>query len=240
MLKPPDNSGSVAARVFSTRRARAGSGNNVHDLRTGDCQSWQQALAKRRLCTCRMTRRMVPDRPTLLLAVSALVSTGALANPDGAPPGHTGGSGQSDCSSCHYAGPEPARDSGLKLEGGPEKIEAEQLYELTLILRDPASRVGAFQLMIQADDDQTGELIPDDNQQVLEHEGVQYLQHARPQPSAREESTGRMRTEWTVHWRAPPEPGDIRIFVAAVAGNDDNSPLGDNTYELTESFRVDE
>jgi len=168
-----------------------------------------------------------------LLAVATLIPFGVAAYPDGAPPGHVGAGYQPDCSTCHFAGPDPQPQSGLELRGLPERVEAGQLYELVLLLRDPEGRVGGFQVMVETDDgDQAGELIPVAGQQVQDHEGLQYLGHAEVQSSMVDRKTGQKQNSWVVNWRAPSQLATFQIFMTAVAGDNDQSPLGDNAYRL--------
>jgi len=86
--------------------------------------------------------------------------------------------------------------------------------------------------MVQADNDQPGKLLPSKNQAIEELDGIRYLNHTRTTPAEAEELTDQMLTEWTILWQAPEKPGAVTFHAAAVAGNDDNSPIGDNVYRL--------
>lgn len=159
------------------------------------------------------------------LAVCALVVCAAAnANPDGAPPAHTGAFGEPSCHACHFDG--PAREPGgpVRVLGIPSKITAGGTYEL--MLEVAAESLGAgFQLAVRDDRGaQVGTLSSaDESTRVVEHEGIQYLGH-----------TDASNHRWRFFWRAPDRPSAV-IFAGAVnAANDDRSEFGDEIYLLME------
>lgn len=175
-------------------------------------------------------------KKTLLLIVGVLAYSGtAAAFPEGAPAGHTGANNQQDCSLCHFAGPEPSAKSGLRLRGLPEPITPGTLVELTLVMLDPESKVGGFQAMIESGAWQTSS-----NQQVLTLNGDEYLTHTQPVSSDATDN-GEMKTLFTLHWRVPDNLNICpTLYAAAVAADDDDSPLGDNVYTLRQTLCANE
>lgn len=177
----------------------------------------------------------------LLFAISALaafVYTSAVsAFPEGPPPRHTGGklSGnqQPDCSVCHFSGPDPSAQSGLTLQGWPDQVEPDAVYELKLQLLDPEAKVGGFQLLIVNSEGASGIFNVLAKQQVVSEEQFEYLGHTEPTHTVEDEETGEMKVVWQIQWRAPREPGVFAIFAAAVGADDDDSPLGDTAYTLS-------
>lgn len=167
-------------------------------------------------------------------SVFACFAWPVAAFPDGPPPAHTGANGQPDCSVCHFAGPEPTRNSGLTVTNYPEQVSPDAVYELKVQLLDPEQRAGGFQIAIVSSDNtplSVGEWIIGEQQRSDTENDIAYLGHSEPKDSARDEDTGEMRSEWILRWRAPQEnPGPLRIIAAAVASDHDDSPLGDSVY----------
>ena len=90
-----------------------------------------------------MRRRFWVFWGALLLLVGAWLPA---RYPDGAPPAHTGGFGESTCQACHF-GSELNEPGGLlTIEGVPEVYRAGQAYQLTVQLTKPAMASGGFQL----------------------------------------------------------------------------------------------
>jgi hypothetical protein len=176
-----------------------------------------------------------------LVLIAGLLLLGAgrvLAFPEGSEPGHTGFDDQPDCSSCHYAGPTPSEYSGLFIENLPERVASGEALTFQLSLRDPEALVGGFQLLIVGDNGSAGQLEPGQGQQLVSHDGHDYLGHSRPNDlEDHEDGQGRL-LEWTIHWTAPDTPGKVRIHATAVAADDDRSALGDNSYILSRYVHV--
>lgn len=179
----------------------------------------------------------------LTVALAVLVPLGALAFPQGPDPGHTGGSGQQDCSSCHYAGPDKSADSGIELHGLAATIVPGDTYTIELVVRDPEQQVGGFQLAIRYTDgsDQgtsAGQLSTGEGQQTVSAENIEYLSHDTPQVANTD--NGEAETRWRFEWTAPQTERAMELAVAAVAANDDNSSLGDNVYTLRQGIKAEQ
>ena len=146
----------------------------------------------------------------------------AVANPDGAPPAHTGAFGEPSCHACHFDGPERAPGGPVRIVGLPERIVPGEAYELVVTL-EAASPGAGLQLAVRdSDGRQAGTLASaDGTTRVVEHDGIQYLGHV--------DATAR---RWKFSWRAPDAPLTL-VFAGAVnAVNDDQSEFGDEIYLL--------
>lgn len=165
-----------------------------------------------------------------IVAACAIVGcTVAHANPDGAPPAHTGAFGEPSCHACHFDG--PARDPGgpIRLRGLPERIVAGTTYELELELKADADG-GGFQLTARdTRGEQAGTLSSVDTAtRVVEQRGIQYLGHTN--------ATSR---RWRFSWRAPAPLREV-VFAGAVnAANDDRSEFGDEIYLIRELMEME-
>ncbi|MAT50896.1 MAG: hypothetical protein CMK32_06910 [Porticoccaceae bacterium] len=170
--------------------------------------------------------------PTLLLTLASPT----LAYPEGAPAGTTGASGEPHCGQCHFGAP-PVQ-GGITLTGLVTSPQPDRSYQLHLSLGDSQARIAGFQLSIRGPDGAgIGTLVPLDADLVVDRAGtVDYLGHA---PARRLNS--QHGTAWRFRWHTPQSlPASIAIHVAAVAGNDDRSPLGDRVYLLTKRGTVDD
>ena len=172
--------------------------------------------------------------------VLGLASACALAFPDGAPPAPTGGFSEPHCESCHFGGDPPADKAGLRLKHLGDTYEPGRIYEFILHLVDPGKVVAGFQMsvrFIDAPGQSAGRLEADsDGLGVIEKDGVQYLGHRE----VRLRNGNGDDFRWRIRWTAPETFADDVVFhVAAVAGNDDESPLGDTVYVLTHRLQPD-
>lgn len=172
---------------------------------------------------------------SLAVAVQALAAGAAWCYEDGAPPGHTGGFGEPDCTVCHGDNERNVGRGSLTLEEHPPDGPGGRPV-LVIVLRHPELRSGGFQLAIRTPDgDPAGRPVPLSGRTRVVTNGEQpYLQHARE--GRRPEEDGRIR--WRFEW-SPPAAGDAVIHVAANAANDDLSPLGDFVFTLEEMLAGD-
>lgn len=115
----------------------------------------------------------------LVLAAVAACPTIAAAYPDGAPPGHTGGFGEPDCTACHFA--EPVHTS-LGLEGLNANYQPGQTYNLQLHLESAEAQVAGFQLTARFVNSgaEAGSLMPTGKQQLTTRDALTYLSHQHP------------------------------------------------------------
>lgn len=161
-------------------------------------------------------------------AAAALPAT-ALAEPDGALLGHTGGFGEESCAACHFAGAQ-ADDLDAGFEDAADLYEPGGRYEFFVSLADSSADVAGFQLSARFEDgSQAGTLEALDSSAAVGNEdGVQYATHTEPREA---DEDGRYR--FKVRWTAPEEAaGPVTLNAAAVTAVEDMSPVGDNTHEI--------
>jgi hypothetical protein len=162
----------------------------------------------------------------------------APALPDRPPLAHTGGFGEPTCAECHGDGPLNERPGSVSLSGVPWRYDLGTTYRLSVRLVRAGLGNGGFQLSARvaggsSGGRQAGTLLPTDfrvdvTDSVKANVGrVAYARHTR-------EGSQRVRPDtlqWTVEWKAPMTAvGPVIFHVAANAGNDDDSPLGDYVY----------
>lgn len=172
------------------------------------------------------------------VAASIVLSSPVQSFPQGAPEQHTGGFGELDCGQCHYGGDD---EGELSLTEWPDEVEAGGTYELALTLRNSSAKVAGFQLSIRnADGQQYGDFVAGERQQVLKAssetaEEVLYLTHSESTQAEQGEVV------WRVQWQAPEqlsENTELKLHAAVVAGNHDESPLGDTVVTLAEEVKA--
>ena len=173
-----------------------------------------------------------PDRRprALLAALLGLAAAQGHAYEDGAPPGHTGGFGEPDCSACHSGFETNAPAGELSVDGLPAEYAPGETYRLSILLQHPELASGGLQAAMRTPDGEpAGELVPASSRTAVVNEaGQSYLQHTRE--GTRTASDGRIR--WEFDWQAPQRGEPVQLNVAANAANDDFSPLGDYIYTL--------
>ena len=142
----------------------------------------------------------------------------AWAYPEGAPWGTANPEAAENCTSCHFDSDAVTESPSLTLEGLPERVSTGQTYPLTLTLDAPESVVVGFQVIAVAEDEDAGRFESSHSDQEAVGTAVRSTSVRRTQPAA-----------WSFRWRAPqsPELTAVWLLVAATAGNDDGSPLGD-------------
>lgn len=151
----------------------------------------------------------------------------ALAFPEGALLGHTGGFGEESCASCHFGGPQ-GEDIALRVDG-PDVYAPGERYRFFIRVMDAGAAVAGFQLAFRFEDgSNAGRLeMADSEGQTGELEGITYASHAAPMRMDAGEAV------WEFHWTAPDSvSGPVMLHAAAVSGTDDQSPIGDNVHEL--------
>ena len=180
--------------------------------------------------------RSIDGSPTrtsfLVVPVLLLLAAGrsGYAYEEGAPPGHTGGFGEPDCSVCHAdSDPNPAEGT-LRVEGLPDRVVAGSAYELAVVLKHPELRTGGFQLAVRSSDGKpSGQLVSlSDRTRVIEEAGQVYLQHTKAGLQPQTDGAGR----WVFRWIAAGVSGPVYLHVAANAANEDISALGDYIFTL--------
>ena len=163
--------------------------------------------------------------PLLLLAAQS-----GICYEDGAPPGHTAGFGEPDCSLCHSDSDRNPPNGTLRIDGLPECYVGEAEYELAVVLEHPDLRSGGFQAAIRsANGEPAGRVIPvSARTKVVTQAGQEYLEHSKD--GRKPERDGIIR--WPFRWIAPSAVGPVYLHVAANAANDDISALGDLLFTL--------
>lgn len=160
---------------------------------------------------------------------AAALPASALAEPDGALLGHTGGFGEETCAACHFAG-ESAENLDAAFEDAADLYEPGERYEFFVSLADSSADVAGFQLSARFEDGaQAGTLETlDDGAAVEEEDGVQYATHTEPREPGED---GRYR--FKVRWTAPEDAASpVTLNAAAVTAVEDMSPVGDNAHEI--------
>jgi hypothetical protein len=168
----------------------------------------------------------------LVAATFLTPSTSLSAYADGAPPGFTGGFGESSCDACHFEHDINAKPGQLTVTGVPERYTPGAHYTLTITLVRPEMKIGGFQLAARMDGSgaQAGTLAPASGEEkrvaIDSASGIQYARQRRE--GAEPAPPGLVR--WEVAWTAPAVPGAVQFDVAANAGDGDDAARGDYVY----------
>ncbi|MDH3531836.1 MAG: hypothetical protein OEO82_02845 [Gammaproteobacteria bacterium] len=180
-------------------------------------------------------------RARLALAVAAAIPLAggtALAFENGPPPGFTGGSGDPDCTVCHFDYAANTPGGTLTVAGLPDAFVAGERYLLTIAVTHPDLKSGGFQLAVR---DNNGGAAGD---LYAESDGVQTIYEATTdQTYAQHNQRGAEFTrdhsvEWQVTWEAPGDINEVIVNAAANASNADGSPLGDRIYSMARQLSV--
>ena len=185
-----------------------------------------------------MPKRLSKCHSSLSLFLLLAAASNGQGYEDGAPPGHTGGFGEPDCSLCHSDSDKNPPDGTLEISGLPDRYLPGERYDLAVVLKYPELRSGGFQLSIRsATGEAAGEVVPlTGRTRVVAAGGQDYLQHSRDGREA--EKDGIIR--WIFEWIAPrdAERPIVNLHVAANAANDDRSALGDRIFTLERELRA--
>lgn len=167
-------------------------------------------------------------------ALGVVTGTVAFAFENGPPPGFTGGSGDPDCTVCHFDYAANTPGGTLTLTGLPEAFVAGERYRITIAVTHPDLKNGGFQLaMRDTDGGSAGDL-------YAEGDGVQTIYEATTDQTYAQhnqrgaEFTSDDSVEWHVAWEAPNDSNEVTVSVAANASNADGSPLGDRIYTMVQ------
>ena len=182
----------------------------------------------------------------LVLAVGLAAATVLAATPlsffrDGPPAAVTGGFGEDSCYACHWDALNDGRGE-LRLAGLPDRFEPGASYPLQVTLTRPGMEVAGFQLSARFahDGEQAGDLAPGEGEgervSVVTQGETQYIQHRLPGIFL----TGPDSASWRIVWTAPVGGGRVQFHAAAVAGDDDESQIGDFVYTIEKESRAKE
>lgn len=163
-------------------------------------------------------------------AILALAAACAAGYEDGAPPGHTGGFGEPDCTACHSDNDRNSAAGRLVVDGLPSCYAPGRLYRLAVVLEHPELEAGGFQLAFRtpAGEPAGRPVSPNGRTRIVSDGGQPYLQHQAEGRKPAED--GRIR--WEIEWEAPAAGTQVTLHVAANAANDDLSELGDFIFTL--------
>lgn len=175
---------------------------------------------------------MAARKCTEALAAAALLAAAACAwtYEDGAPPGHTGGFGEPDCTTCHSDHEKNAAGGRLEVRGLPERYAPGERYRLSVVLAHPELEAGGFQLALRTPEGEPAGAVvsPTARTRTVSADEVTYLQHTGEGRETSEDG----RIHWQLEWQAPETATPVILHLAANAANDDLSALGDFIYTL--------
>ena len=152
---------------------------------------------------------------------------------DGPPPRVTGGFGEDSCVACHWDDENDGLGM-LKVTGFPEYFEPGERYPIGVVLVREGMQVAGFQLAAryEADTSQAGRFEVPSHQEarvaVTADREVEFAQHRLDGT----ELSAPDRAGWKVDWVAPDAGGVVVVHVSAVAGDGDESQLGDYVYTI--------
>jgi hypothetical protein len=155
----------------------------------------------------------------------------AAAYADGAPPGFSGGFGESSCDACHFEAAVNTPPGRVTLTGIPDRFVPGERYAITITLSRPGLTMGGFQLASRLDPGgtQAGMLAPGPGEEKrikIESGKIQYANQRQAGTDLAEPGIA----QWTVLWTAPETPGIVRFHVAANAADKDEAARGDYIY----------
>lgn len=153
-----------------------------------------------------------------------------MPRPEFPPLAHTGGFGEPTCQACHVGDGLNAPGGELRLEGVPRAWQPGTVYPIAVVLRrDSLARAG-FELSarFQEGGAQAGRLAASDSLARVTPDTARHVEYAHHTLAGNQPRNGIGR--WVVLWTAPQAQGEVVFHAAAVAGNDDNSNLGDVVY----------
>jgi hypothetical protein len=193
----------------------------------------------------------------IAVAVAVLAVTATTGFRDGPPARVTGGFGEDDCTACHYADMGPPASGRVVLHGLPERFTPGETYRLELMLEHVGMVTGGFQLAIrraaseaeaEAEAEAEGPvqagsvMVPEEQAQrvgVVDERGIQFAQHRLDGATANvaeadvdDAGEGTARVSWSVLWTAPESVLPVVVHAALVAGDGDESQIGDAVYTL--------
>lgn len=174
------------------------------------------------------------SRVAVAVAFALCVATTGvvLAFGDGPPPGFTGGSGDPDCTSCHFDYEVNSPGGTITVTVLPDALLAGGRHQISISVEHPDLRTAGFQLAVRdGHGDAAGDLYAfgDGVQTVYEATTDQtYAQHQ----GSRAKDASSNAVQWDVVWEAPENGADVIIDVAVNASNDDGSPMGDHIYTI--------
>lgn len=153
---------------------------------------------------------------------------------DGAPPGFTGGFGESSCHACHFSEQQNDGAGEIRLTGLPDVYLSGGQYPVTLTLKRADLVLAGFQVAVRYEEtgEPAGELVAgaEEAKRVggATASGVRYLYQT--ELGARTDTPGTI--AWTFIWTAPEGKERVVFNVAANAADGDGTADGDFVYTL--------
>jgi hypothetical protein len=174
------------------------------------------------------------------LPLFAIVATSGISgtNSNAAPLGSTGAPGDFTCakSGCHVGSELNAGLAQLNLDfnTSAQNYQPNEVYDMSVSLTQQGIERFGFQVLaLNAQNENVGEFIITDSartqtqQGVGPYQGKTYLTYKYAGTNPFSAGLGK----WDFKWKAPStNQGEIKIFVAAVAANNDGTDLGDTVY----------
>ena len=162
-------------------------------------------------------------RVLLLSALIVAVSAPVAAHPSGAPWGTSDPTEPEHCATCHFDGGPVYSSPALTIDGLPETVTPARIYDLTLTFAADAGLSNGFLLYASKANDPAGAFSGEGD--GLETMGSSVRSIA---PRTGDDAI------WEFQWRAPDEiESPVFFWIAANAGNDDQSPFGDAIHYKT-------
>lgn len=153
---------------------------------------------------------------------------------DGPPARVTGGFGEDSCHACHWEAAENEGGGTFQVVGLPYVYEPGRKYHLAVELNQAGMTVAGFQMAVRHAADATGAgglTVPGTETRrvaVVTERDVQFAQHRLDGTQVGGDGVAR----WEVVWTAPSQGGRVLFHAAAVAGDGDESQMGDHVYTL--------
>jgi hypothetical protein len=173
---------------------------------------------------------------TLLITVLTIP---AFAKKKGSPPMAAGALGDRTCaaSKCHASYELNSGDAEISIEGLPDAYKANEIYDLTLSLKQKKAKVFGFQATVSDDNgNAVGQLISikGENTQLLDdaryksQTNRQYITHTNNGIKAPKKGISQT---WKIQWQAPDTAAvNPSFYFAFNAGNGNNKKTGDKIY----------
>jgi len=171
-----------------------------------------------------VSARRIAALTVAMVATFTLASRPAAAYPEGAPWGAANPAAKESCASCHYDYDPVADSVSIQLEGLPAAVEPASEHAFILRFVDPQAAVSGFQLLATSAETPAAPA----GQFLADAKDIETIGGAARSTATRDAQQGFV---WQVTWRAPADAsGDLVMYVAASAANDDQSPFGDTIH----------
>jgi hypothetical protein len=187
-------------------------------------------------------RRRQTDRLYLAILCCGLIvapAGSALAYSGGPPDGRTNAPGEGNCTACHSTFPLNSGDGSLSIAGIGATYRPDEVYTLALTLADPEASRWGFELTILDDAGASvGTVSPLDGTTQTSTNGDR--DYVKQTSSGSAPGTPDQQT-WQFQWVAPTiDTGEVVLYVAGNAANNNGSSSGDHIYATAFAFGEEE